>query len=316
MGQPAVCVYIPNLNGGDRLRRTLESLGGQSRPAPVVVVDNGSSDDSPGVAEREFGARVVRLDRNVGFGNALNLGVREHPAERLVFVNNDVECEPQFLEALAEASGNETMVAGVLLQFDVSNLIDSAGVAADDTLFAWDYLHGQPVANVSDAAPPLGPTGGAALFAGDAFESVGGFDARIFAYLEDLDLALRLRLAGVGCNLAPEARALHRHSSTLGSGSPAKNKLMGWSRGYLLRRYGILTNARLVGPTIMRELAIAGGQALVDRNLSGITGRAAGWSAAAGLPRRAIPPGCLIGVSTREALRLRRLRRFRGASRV
>ena len=151
MGQPTVCVYIPNLNGGDRLRRTLESLGGQSRPAPVVVVDNGSVDGSPGVAEREFGARVIRLDRNVGFGNALNLGVREHPAERLVFVNNDVECERQFLEALEEASGNETMVAGVLLQFEVSNLIDSAGVAAGTTLFAWDYLHGQPVANVSDA---------------------------------------------------------------------------------------------------------------------------------------------------------------------
>ena len=95
MRTPKLCVYIPNLDGGARLRRALETLAVQTIDAPVVVIDNGSRDASPTAAEREMGARVIRLDRNIGFGRALNLGVAEFPAERLVFLNNDVECEPR-----------------------------------------------------------------------------------------------------------------------------------------------------------------------------------------------------------------------------
>ena len=310
---PELCVYIPNLDGGARLRRTLQTLAAQTMPAPVVVIDNGSSDDSPDAAERELGARVIRLDRNIGFGRALNLGVGKYPAELLVFLNNDVECEPQLLEALVETSGAEgaDTVAGVLLQMEREDLIDSAGVVVDRTLLAWDYLHGESIDKATGATPPLGPTGGVALFKRDIFERVGGFDERIFAYLEDVDLALRIRCAGGICALAPTARALHHHSSTLGSGSAAKNRLMGWSRGYLLRRYGILKDPALVAPTLARELAIAGGQVVIDRTTSGITSRLAGWSAAAKLPRRPLPVEGLLDVSTAEALRMRSLRRRR-----
>src|SRR5215203_1255961 len=128
---PKATVYIPNLDGGGRLRRTLESLAAQTVQAPVVVIDNASRDDSPAVAERAFGARVIRLDRNVGFGTALNRGVAESPADLLLFVNNDVECEPQFVEELIEQAGAADMVAGVLMQVETDGLIDSAGVVAD-----------------------------------------------------------------------------------------------------------------------------------------------------------------------------------------
>src|SRR5215472_8166968 len=140
MSTPTLSVYIPNLDGGERLRRTLETLAAQTKPAPVVVIDNGSRDDSAAAAERE-GARVIRLERNIGFGRALNLGVAEFPAERLVFLNNDVECEPRLLEELVQVSEAEAAdtVAGVLLQMERKDLIDSAGVVADRTLLAWDY---------------------------------------------------------------------------------------------------------------------------------------------------------------------------------
>ena len=318
MRTPKLCVYIPNLDGGARLRRALETLAAQTIDAPVVVIDNGSHDASPTAAEREMGARVIRLDRNIGFGRALNRGVAEFPAEWLVFLNNDVECEPPLLEALVETAEAEAAdtVAGILLQMGSEDLIDSAGVVADRTLLAWDYLHGTPVEEAVAAPPPLGPTGGAALVKRDTFDRVGGFDERIFAYLEDLDLALRIRCAGGVCALAPNARALHRHSSTLGSGSAAKNRLMGWSRGYLLRRYGILSDLSLVAPTLARELAISGGQLLIDRTATGITSRLDGWSAAAGLPRRPLPADGLLDVSTAEALRMRSLRRRPPAPRV
>lgn len=306
-----LAVYIPNLNGGERLLDVLDALAAQTVPARVVVVDNASTDGSAQAAKaRHPDVVIVRLDLNRGFGGALGVGVLAHPAERLVFVNNDVVCEPRFIEALLDATGSgPAMVAGVLLQYGAPELIDSAGVAADCTLLAWDYLHGERVERALRAPPPLGPTGGAALYDWVSFEAAGGFDERIFAYLEDVDLALRLRFAGIPCRLAADARATHRHSSTLGSGSSAKNWLMGWSRGYMLRRYGILRQPRLAGRALFVEAVIALGQVVVDRNATGIRGRGDGWRAAHGLPRRAFAPDGLIELSTVEALRRRSLRR-------
>jgi N-acetylglucosaminyl-diphospho-decaprenol L-rhamnosyltransferase len=307
-------VYIPNLNGGRRLLEVLDALAEQTVVARTVVVDNASTDGSAEAAlARHPGTVLVGLDRNLGFGRALEAGVRAWPAKRLVFVNNDVVCEPRFLEAMLDDAGtDQAMVAGILLQHAAPQLIDSAGVAADQTLLAWDYLYGQPVEAAIDAPPPLGPTGGAALYDLASFETVGGFDKRIFAYLEDLDLALRLRLAGVPCRLSVDARANHRHSSTLGSGSSAKNRLMGWSRGYMMRRYGILREPRLAARALFVEGVIGVGQVCIDRNASGISGRIDGWRAARGLPRLAFPRHELLQLSTTEALRKRASRRAGG----
>ena len=140
-------VYIPNFNGSDRLGRTLRSLAEQTRPVDVVVVDNGSGDDSVAVVRREMPeATVLELGRNLGFGPAINRAVTEHPADPVILLNNDVECEPRFLEALLEGLGEGVdSVAGVLLQERAPELVDSAGVVADATLMGFDYLHGEPV---------------------------------------------------------------------------------------------------------------------------------------------------------------------------
>jgi GT2 family glycosyltransferase len=304
-------VYVPNLNGGARLLRTVETLSRQTREARVVVVDNGSTDDSISRVRAEAPeTRILALGANYGFGPALNRAVRAYPSSILLFVNNDVECEPDYVAAMLDALGTGTgMVAGVLLQHTRPDVIDSAGVVADETLLAFDYLHGQPVGALADAPAPLSPTGGAALFRADAFEAVRGFDDRIFAYLEDVDLGLRLRASGVRCGFARHARALHRHSATLGSGSARKNWLMGWSRGYLLRRYGVLGHPRRALRALAAEAVIVAGQAAIDHTLTGLRGRMLGWRAGASLPRNPIPEPDLIEISLREALARRAARR-------
>jgi GT2 family glycosyltransferase len=303
-------VYIPNFNGARQLPAALESLRRQTVPVEVVVADNGSADDSRELVRRDFPeVQLLELGENLGFSRALNRAVRELPAERVIFLNGDTECEPRFVEALLEQLGpGAPMVAAVLLKQDNPDVIDSAGVVADRTLLAFDHLYGLPAAAAKQASPPLGPTGGAALFTLEAFSSVGGFDERIFIYLEDLDIALRLRCNGMDCRLAPDARALHRHSATFGSGSPTKNRLMGWSRGYMLRRYRVLLR-RGRFRALAGEAVIAGGQILIDRNGSGIAGRIAGWRAAGGLPSRRLPADSLLDISFIDAMRRRSQRR-------
>jgi N-acetylglucosaminyl-diphospho-decaprenol L-rhamnosyltransferase len=304
-------VYIPNFNGADRLAPVLRGLAAQTRPADVVLVDNGSSDASVELARQELpDVNVVDLGENLGFGRAINRAVGERQSDPVILLNNDAVPEPRFVEALLDGLGaGADSVAGVLLQERAPELIDSAGVVADRTLMGFDYLYGEPHAAAETAVDPLGPTGGAALYRRSALEAVGGFDERIFLYYEDLDLALRMAAAGKRCRLAPEARAVHAYSASLGAGSAAKYVHTGWSRGYMLRRYGVMRSPRLALRALACEAAICAGQLIADRTAAGLRGRMRGWRDAGGLVRRDADHLDLLDISVSAALGLRRRRR-------
>ena len=102
----SAAVYIPNFNGERWLPRTLQSLRGQTERLEVVVVDNGSSDGSVAAARADFPeVTVLELGENLGFGPALNRAVAAHPADAIVLLNSDVECEPGFCAALVAGLG-------------------------------------------------------------------------------------------------------------------------------------------------------------------------------------------------------------------
>ena len=235
-------IIVPSWNGARRLERLLPSLGTSSA---VVVVDNGSTDDTAEVLARRFpDVDVIRFARNHGYSKAINRAAAVAASETIVLLNDDCVCEQDFAERLAGAldpSRGVAMAAGVLLEAHDPTVVDSAGIELDDTLLVFDYLNGQPISVLTRAlADPLGPSGAAAAFDRAAFLECGGFDERLFAYWEDVDLVLRLRLAGARCVLVPDARAVHSHSATLGSGSARKNYLTGFGRSYVLRKWGVL----------------------------------------------------------------------------
>jgi N-acetylglucosaminyl-diphospho-decaprenol L-rhamnosyltransferase len=303
-------VYIPTLRAGPRLAQTLESLEGQEPRPRVVVVDNSSEGLGAELVRDRFPwALSVAFGLNLGFGAALNRAVREVPGDPIVFLNDDVSAEPGFIAGLTGALTPEVgMVAGVLVSEADPGRIDSAGVVADRTLLGFDYLNGEPVEALESAGDPLGPTGGAALYRRGAFEQVGGFDEGIFLYYEDLDLALRMRLAGFGCRLAPSARGIHAYSETLGANTGRKYAMTGWSRGYLLRAYGFGKRPLLMTRAIAVEGAICAGQIVFQRTAQGARARLRGWRAGRGVTPRAIPEDGLLDISAREALALRRQR--------
>jgi N-acetylglucosaminyl-diphospho-decaprenol L-rhamnosyltransferase len=303
-------MYIPTLRAGERLEKTMRSLEGQDERPEVVVADNSEMGAGATLVRDLFPwARAVEFGTNLGFGAALNRAVREEPGDPLIFLNDDVTTEPGFVSSLLGALGpNVETVAGVLLKERDPERIDSAGVVADRTLLGFDYLSGESISALDTAPDPLGPTGGAALFRREAFEQVGGFDERIFLYYEDLDLALRMRLAGARCRLAPNARGLHAYSETLGANTGRKYAMTGWSRGYMLRAYGFGGNPALLARAVAAEAAICVGQIVSGGTTQGARGRLRGWRAGRAAPRRAIPTDGLLDISLREALALRRQR--------
>ncbi len=268
---------------GGRLERLLESLAAQTVEHETIVIDN----DSPGravtaaCAAYDF-ADVVALDRNAGFSAPMNIGARRASTGTLVLLNDDCVCDPDFVKRLIEpldAAAGIVMTSGVLRDWRHPELIDSAGMELDRTLLVYDYLNGESLTVLGSAADPVGPSPKAAAFDRDAFLGVGGFDERLFAYWEDVDLVLKMLEAGAVCRLAPQALGTHEHSATLGSGSKAKNYLTGFGRGYVLRKWSVVSPRRL--PSIVaRDAVIVGGQAAIDRTVSGIGGRIRGWRAA------------------------------------
>jgi N-acetylglucosaminyl-diphospho-decaprenol L-rhamnosyltransferase len=277
--------------------RLLDSLRGAGRGFETIVVDNGTgADELDRAAERLEDASVLRLDRNFGYGRAVNRAVLQAQGEAVVLLNDDSVVAPNYVERIVgalDAAGGVVMAAGVMCDAAAPELIETAGIEIDRTLLANDYLTGDPVSVLErEIADPVGPSGAAAAFDRAAFLAEGGFDERIFAYLEDVDLVLRLRRVGGLCRLAKAARGVHRHSGTLGPGSAGKDYLAGYGRGYLLRKWSVLTPGRLPA-VLVREISQVAVQSALDRNLGPVRGRVNGLRA--GRPSEPYPSSEMLG---------------------
>jgi len=277
--------------------RLLQSLAGPGAAFETLIVDNGTGAvELEREAAKLDGASVLRLDGNLGYGRAINLGARQAQGDVLVLLNDDSVVEPGYVGAIAGAldpSGGVVMAAGVMRDARSPGSIETAGIELDRTLLAYDYLNGEPLSCLERSIPdPMGPSGAAAAFEREAFLSVGGFDETIFAYLEDVDLVLRLRLKGGRCRLAKDARGTHEHSATLGPGSPRKDYLAGFGRGYLLRKWSVVS-ARRLPAVLLREIGQAAVQSAMDRNLGPVRGRVNGLRA--GRPSESYPSPDVLG---------------------
>jgi len=221
-GSPAVGVIIVNYNGGAYVLDALASIFCQTYKARrVVVVDNASSDGSPAaIAEAYPEAEIVALDRNVGFAAANNLGIDALDDCQLVaLLNPDAIAAPDWLESLVAAAHRHrghASFASRVERADGSGLLDSAGDVYHVYGTAWSRRQGLPVAAAGESTEVFGPSGAAALYRRDWLLRVGAFDERFFCYFEDVDLALRLQVAGGRCLYVPEAHVRHVGGASAG----------------------------------------------------------------------------------------------------
>lgn len=307
----SIDVVVPAYNRYELTHDCLAHLARQTIAHRTIVVDDGSSDDTPAQVRRDWPqATVVELGTNHGYTRAVNRGVSAGEGEYVVLLNNDVQLRPDCLERLvARLQGDPTIgsVAATMLTPD-ERTIDSVGVTADVTLAAFARLQGRPVAEAARSTPRLaGPEGAAGAYRRVAWEQVGGLDETIVAYMEILDLALRLQTIGWHTASAPDACGVHLGSSTYGKRSAGQRRLAGFSRGYLLRRYGVLRSGRSAR-TLLTETVVVVGDIALCRDIQALRGRVQGWRAAAGMPRHQRPPQTAIAesISLWESLRLRR----------
>jgi N-acetylglucosaminyl-diphospho-decaprenol L-rhamnosyltransferase len=304
-------IVIPTSGRYELTADCLAHLARQTRPHTVIVSDNGGDEETAQRIGREWPAvRLVRSADRLSFAAACNRGADAGDGEAVVLLNNDVNCHPDWLERLIaplEAEPRAGSVACLLVR-PGEQTIDSIGLCADRTLAGFPRLAGLPVARAGDARPRLaGPAGAAGAYRRTAWRQVGGLDEAIFAYAEDLDLALRLRGAGWRASAAPEAVGVHLGSATHGHRTAWQRRHAGFTRGYLLRRYGVLRSREALR-ALATEQAVVLGDAILSRDLAALSGRIAGWRSARGLPARNAPADALdpeIGMGESLALRIR-----------
>jgi GT2 family glycosyltransferase len=254
-----ISVVIPTWNRAKLLESALSNLEGQTlRPSEIIVVDNGSVDDTVAVVQAHS-AHLIRFQQNRGFAPAVNVGVQHASGDWIVILNNDVVLPPGWLATLhsAATSTNAAFCAGKLLSHDAPDIIDGTWDLLSRGGHAWrcgfdrkdGFRWSQP--RTIDFAPMT-----AAMFHRRVFEQVGLVDERFEAYYEDVDFGLRCALAGLRGVYEPSAVARHLGKSTLGKNS---GRVF-----FLTARNQIFLLAKHYGPATLRKWmrAVVAGQAI------------------------------------------------------
>ncbi len=294
----------------DLTHSCLEHLARQTVQPQITVCDNGCDEQTSSRIGADFpDVRVVTLERNMPYAIACNRAVGAGEREIVVMMNNDVDVRPDFLERVLAPFDSDPQVGSVttLLVAPGEQSIDSVGVVADVTLAGFPRLQGRPTQEAAADRPLLtGPAGAAAAFRRRAWEQVGGLDETIPAYLEDFDLALRLRRAGWQAAVALDAIGVHIGSATFGFRSQEQRRRAGFARGYLLRRYRVL-RSRHVARALLTEGIVVAGDAVLCHDWAALEGRIQGWRAARGAQPRPLPPAAAIDaeIGFLDSLRLR-----------
>ena len=215
MRSDALAVVVVTHNSAQSLPMLLQELGAQLRPDDeLVVVDNASSDGTAGLARAQGPVvRVIDGHGNVGFGAGCHIGARATEAPLLFFINPDCRLAPGCVERLravaTERPGWGAWQAAVMLP---EGLINTDGGVVHYIGIGWAGDCGKPAATMPAEPREVGfPSGAALVIRKEVWEQLGGFDPAYFMYSEDLDLGLRLWLAGSAVGVVPEAQVIHSY---------------------------------------------------------------------------------------------------------
>ena len=219
-----VSVVTPNYNGEKFLKAFFESLNEDSQLiGEVIIVDNGSTDSSKEFIRGNsfnFPVRLIENEENLGFSPAVNQGIMESQYEYIFSLNNDTEIRKGSIKALADLMSSDDSIFSAqakMLQYDNKELIDDVG--DEYNLLAWTKKTGENhnSSEYTEVREIFSACAGAAMYRKSLLDEIGMFDDNFFAYMEDVDLAIRSRISGYRNMLCPDAVVYHIGSATSGS---------------------------------------------------------------------------------------------------
>ncbi len=243
MHKPLVSIISVNFNQARVTCQMLASLEKVSYPAvEVIIVDNASPSDDPGCIEEEYPhVKLIRSQKNLGFAGGNNLGIAEARGEYLLFLNNDTEVDPHFLEPLVELfEKNETAgIASPKIIYYGTDLIQYAGskginpwTGRSITIGHLEKDRGQHNKSIRTELAD----GAAIMVPRKVIQKVGLMPELFFLYYEELDWVESIKRAGYSCHYIAESTIYHKESISVGKESVLKTYYMNRNRLLYIRR--------------------------------------------------------------------------------
>jgi len=215
-------IIIVNWNGACLLRQGLPSIidavAYTREQHEIIVVDDGSQDDSVIVIQHEFpDVKLVVLKENHGFGKACNIGVEHSSNEIVIMLNSDMIVEKNFIEGLLPVFADDAVfvVACKIKKMDKEAI--EIGRTHGKFIFGFITVDRDCDKSVNQAVSTLYASGGAAAYRKKQYMELGGFDELYYPfYWEDLDLSYRAWKRGWKVLYQPRSVVYHKHQGTIG----------------------------------------------------------------------------------------------------
>lgn len=231
-------VVILNWNGRKWLQQFLPLvLEHTAADARVIVADNGSTDDSVAwMRQHAPGAEVIELPENTGFAGGYNAALKQVEAEYLILLNSDVEVTPGWAKSLREHLEAHPRMAACqpkMLSHHERHMFEHAGAAGGYIdRNGYPFCRGRifnltekDTGQYDDDQEVFWATGACMAIRAKAFHEAGGFDARFFAHMEEIDLCWSLQHRGWRIGYTSSVTVYHVGGGALGYGNPRKTFL-------------------------------------------------------------------------------------------
>jgi GT2 family glycosyltransferase len=197
---PKVSIIILNYNGGRYLKECLDSvLMTDYHNIEVIVVDNASDDGSPEFVKKHYPQVIlIENEKNLGFCEGNNIGIRKATGEIIILLNNDTIVDSKWIkEILKKAEDPKVGIVGCRLYFPKTKIIQSLGYHVR-FLGYWESIGAGQIDNSQfDEIKDVDYVSGAALAVKrEVLDKIGLLDPTFYAYHEDVDICYRARQAG------------------------------------------------------------------------------------------------------------------------
>ena len=250
-------IVIPNWNGAEFLRPCLDSLLAQTIKCSIIVVENGSTDESDTILAT-YGNKitVLKQPKNLGFDGGVNVGIKysiKNGANYVALFNNDAIAKPNWLETLVKTmqSNNSLGIVTSKIVHVNDNILDSTGDFY--TIFGLPHPRGRgerDTGQYDKLTNIFGASGGASLYNVKMLNKIGLFDEDFFAYYEDVDISFRAQLAGYKVAFAPKAVVGHHINGT-------SSKISGFATYHSAKNFWFLYIKNMPGALFFKYLPLA-----------------------------------------------------------
>jgi len=232
-----VAVAILNWNGLAHLQTYLPDLVAYSGQATVYLIDNGSTDASVEWVRSHYPTVVlIVLPTNYGFCGGYNIGLSQLQEPYFILLNSDVRVTPDWIAPMLHLLENNPSIGACqpkLLDVNNTSRFEYAGACGGFLdRYGFPFCRGRLFQTLEEdqhqydqALPVHWATGAALMIRSDLYKSVGGFDTRFFAHMEEIDLCWRLRIAGHQIYCCPQSTVYHLGGGTLAVDNPRKTFL-------------------------------------------------------------------------------------------